>query len=147
MRDSKGRFIKGHTKPTEMIEKISKSLLGRKNPEHSKRMTGRKLTDEHKRKIGMKSKKHGMWKSGVYSSWQAMKRRCDDKNWEHAYLYFDRGIKYCEEWVKFENFYRDMGDRPKGKTLDRINNDGDYEIGNCRWATPRDQQMNRRNNK
>lgn len=61
--------------------------------------------------------------------------------------YGGRGISVCERWQKFENFLADMGARPEGLTIDRVNVDGNYEPGNCRWATQTEQQNNRRNSR
>ena len=89
--------------------------------------------------------KHGMSKHPVYRTWVDMIRRCYDKNspvYEH---YGGRGITVCDEWKdSFLTFYSDIGKRPKALTLDRINNDGDYEPSNCRWATQKEQIINRR---
>lgn len=85
---------------------------------------------------------HGMTDSPTYVSWVEMRRRC--RSDRHRAEYRDRGITVCERWRKFENFLADMGERPDGLTLDRIDNDGNYEPGNCRWATPDQQSRNRR---
>lgn len=82
-------------------------------------------------------------KSSTYRSWRSMVQRCIYPKDIGYHRYGGRGITVCEQWRKFENFLADMGERPKGKTLDRINNDGDYEPGNCRWATPKEQNANR----
>ena len=73
-----------------------------------------------------------------------MIRRCTKPNVSRYADYGGRGIKVCAEWVFFENFLRDMGERPEGMTLDRINPDGHYEPGNCRWATASVQRINQR---
>jgi hypothetical protein len=79
-----------------------------------------------------------------YAAWKDMRYRCENPN-SHAWKgYGGRGIKVCERWQNFENFYIDMGPRPLGMTLDRINNDGNYEPGNCRWTTRKEQRLNQR---
>jgi hypothetical protein len=82
----------------------------------------------------------------IYSVWNMMNQRCYDKS-NHAYhRYGGRGVTVCERWRTFENFYADMGDKPAGKSLERINNDGNYEPGNVVWADAKAQANNRRSN-
>lgn len=89
--------------------------------------------------------KHGMRGSREYSSWQGMKGRCLDPGNKDYPRWGGRGITICAEWiVSFEAFYEHIGPRPKGMTVDRINNLKGYEPGNVRWATPSEQQRNRR---
>jgi hypothetical protein len=76
-----------------------------------------------------------------------MRMRCTNPNNDHYNDYGGRGITVCERWDSFANFLADMGPRPDGKTLDRYPNpDGNYELSNCRWATRKEQQQNRRTN-
>ncbi len=86
--------------------------------------------------------------SPEYTSWIQMRRRCYSKIERSYPSHGGRGIIVCDRWLhSFDNFLSDMGQRPKGKTLDRINNDGNYEPGNVRWATASEQQRNRRTNR
>ena len=97
-------------------------------------------------RYGKSSAKHGMSKTGVYRSWFAMHDRCY-KEYSPSYKWYGaKDVSVCERWKKFENFYEDMGDRPDGQTLDRINPYGNYEPSNCKWSTPLEQHKNRRNN-
>jgi len=94
------------------------------------------------------NKTHGMAKSSTYHIWNSMKMRCSNPN-SDAYPYYGaRGIKVCDKWAdSFEAFLVDMGERPDGMSIDRIDVDGDYAPENCRWATAKEQMRNTRANR
>lgn len=83
----------------------------------------------------------------AHGSWYSMKQRCLNKNATGYSRYGGAGIKICDRWMEFDNFYADMGDRPEGMSLDRIDNDGNYEPRNCRWATIVEQSKNQKSNR
>lgn len=110
--------------------------------------TGTKLKSGHTRSCGCQQKKaiqalsttHGMSnKTRTYKTWKEMRRRCMNKNSTQYQWYGGRGISVCDRWNSYEAFLEDMGERPIGTTIDRINSDGNYEPGNCRWATSKQQ--------
>ncbi len=82
-----------------------------------------------------------------YKIWKGMRQRCSNPNTAEYRHYGERGIAICARWQDFENFLADMGPRPSPQhSIDRIDVDGDYEPGNCRWATPVEQNRNTRSN-
>jgi hypothetical protein len=89
--------------------------------------------------------KHGKKWSLEYKAWEGIKQRCFNPNSSGWHKYGSRGITVCQDWLKFENFYKDMGDKPSKKhSIERINNDKGYSKENCKWALPVEQARNKR---
>lgn len=88
--------------------------------------------------------RHGMSNSSTYRSWVGLLQRCNNKRNKNFKRYGARGIKVCNRWFKFDNFLQDMGEKPKGFTIERVNNNGNYEKQNCIWIPKSHQANNRR---
>lgn len=93
--------------------------------------------------------KHGCAKkqTGAYKTWLAIIQRCTNPKTSNYHRYGGRGIQICDRWKAFQNFLSDMGERPPGCTIERINNQGGYEPGNCRWASRAEQSLNKCNSR
>lgn len=94
-----------------------------------------------------KNTKHGLINSKSYRIWAGMLQRCNNPKCNIYEYYGGRGIEVCERWHIFENFYEDMGERPKGMSLDRKDSNGHYNKDNCKWSTYKEQSRNTRTNR
>ncbi len=114
---------------------------------NEKRVRANVLTSGRARSCGCLHRdvitQHGMTKTRTFKSWESMWQRCSNPNAKSYEHYGGRGIRVCDEWQSFRQFHEDMGERPEGMSLDRLDVDGDYEPGNCRWADKYQQQRNR----
>lgn len=100
----------------------------------------------HREAASLAARKHGMAGTATHISWSSMIARCERVSNNRYAQYGARGISVCPRWREdFANFFADMGVRPPGTSLDRIDVNGDYEPGNCRWATAAEQAANKRN--
>lgn len=96
-----------------------------------------------KQRTSQANQTHGYAGSGTYITWKAMKARCNNPMKDKYHRYGERGISYDPNWEEFEKFLTDMGERPEGTELDRINNNLDYCKTNCRWTTHKQNCNNR----
>jgi hypothetical protein len=102
----------------------------------------------HKEVLVFRNTTHNRRRTRCYGIWAGMIKRCNNVNDKSYAIYGARGIKVCASWMKFEAFYKDMGDPPSNyHSIDRLDNDGDYEPENCVWASSYEQAQNRSNNK
>jgi hypothetical protein len=103
------------------------------------------LVSERRLKHGKSERGDHGWINRTYRIWVAMRTRCNNPNTPNYCNYGGRGIRVCPEWNDFSVFLRDMGECPVDRSIDRYpNNDGNYELGNCRWATRLEQRLNQR---
>ena len=105
------------------------------------------LQREIAKSSGDRARTHGASKTTTYNIWSSMMQRCGNPSAKDYHRYGGKGIKVCKDWQTFDGFFADMGHRPAGMSLDRIDNDLGYNASNCRWANAKTQQRNKNNNR
>ena len=130
---SETNLVREHTKSCGCLRsKISKESV--------------KVMIESNRANGSPATTHGKRYESAWTTWSHMLDRCNNPNCSQYSHYGGRGIQVCERWLKFENFYADMGDRPENLSLERTDNSKGYSPDNCKWATKKQQARNTRTN-
>lgn len=135
--------VERRVQPCQLISGDLKSCGCQRN-----RVTQTEKVRAHQKRLEHSRRRHGHSSRTVvspeYVAWGGMIQRCTNPNSKAFAYYGVRGISVCERWLKFENFFADMGPRPPKHEIERENNEGNYEPGNCRWATRHDQMRNTR---
>jgi hypothetical protein len=139
-RDRPGQYVSGHN------SRVRHPMQDKRHSAETRELIAQKAREQAAAQFP-EIANHNPHKThpAAHGSWHWMMSRCFD-SWNASYPYYGgRGITVCEKWLTFDGFFADMGDRPDGKTLDRLDPDANYEPGNCRWATRAEQNAHRRN--